>query len=69
MRPLPLLMNGWAPGKRIRLLMVLAVPEEDYVLGVFTAESAETAAQVCVDAGAPATRISAAVGWPTASDC
>jgi hypothetical protein len=31
---------------------------------VFVAESAETVAQVCVDAGAPAGRISAALGWP-----
>ena len=49
--------------------MVSAVPEEDYVLGVVTAESAETVAQVCVDASAPATRISATVRWPGAFDC
>ena len=55
-----------AAGDRIRLLMVLAVPTEDYVFGVFAAESAETVAQVCADAGAPAARISAAVGWSAA---
>lgn len=53
-----------ARGTRIRLLMALAVPADDYAFGVFVAESAETVAQVCVDAGAPAGRISAAVGWP-----
>ena len=58
-----------APGSQIRLLMVLAVPEEDYVFGVFAAESAETVARVCVDADVPAARISAAVGWPGAFDC
>ncbi|MGA8331249.1 MAG: hypothetical protein WB777_18420 [Mycobacterium sp.] len=53
-----------ARGARIRLLMALAVPADDYAFGVFAAESAETVAQLCVDAGAPAGRISAAVGWP-----
>jgi hypothetical protein len=57
------------PGSQIRLLMVLAVPAEDYVFGVFAAESAETVARVCVDADVPAARISAAVGWPRTSDC
>jgi hypothetical protein len=53
-----------ALGSSVRLLTVLAVPTEDYVFGVFAAESAETVARVCVDADVPATRISAAIGWP-----
>jgi hypothetical protein len=50
------------------LLTVLAAPVDDYAFGVFAAESAETVAQVCVDAGAPAKRISAGVGWPGTFD-
>ncbi len=53
-----------AGGAQIRLLMALAVPADDYAFGVFAAESAETVAQVCAAASAPAGRISAAVGWP-----
>jgi hypothetical protein len=58
-----------ARGAQIRLLMALAVPADDYAFGVFAAESAETVAQVCVDAGAPAERISAVVGWSKTGDC
>jgi hypothetical protein len=53
-----------ARGTQIRLLMALAVPADDYAFGVFAAESAETVAQVCVDAGAPPERISSAVALP-----
>jgi hypothetical protein len=49
--------------------MALAVPAEHYAFGVFAAESADTLAQVCADAGAPAARISAAVGWTRTLDC
>jgi hypothetical protein len=52
-----------ARGAKIQLLMALAVPTDDYAFGIFAAESAETVAQVCAEAGAPAERISAAVGW------
>lgn len=58
-----------ARGQPIRLLMALAVPEDDYAFGVFAAESAEAVAQVCDDAGAPAERISTAVGWAHTLDC
>jgi hypothetical protein len=58
-----------AHGAQIRLLMALAVPADGYAFGVFAAESAETVAQVCADAGAPAERISAAVGWSNTLDC
>jgi|SRR5947209_14164121 len=57
-----------AAGKRIRLLMGLAVPTDDYAFGIFAAASADTIAQVCADAGAPADRISAAIDWPSMSD-
>ena len=56
-------------GYPIRLLMALAVPADDYAFGVFAAESAEAVAQLCADAGAPAERISTAVGWSRALDC
>ena len=52
-----------ARGTKIQLLMALAIPADDYAFGIFAAESAETVAQVCAEAGAPAERISAAVGW------
>ena len=52
-----------AGGVQIRLLMAMAIPTDDYAFGVFAAESAETVEQVCADAGAPADRVSPAVGW------
>ncbi|BBX61335.1 hypothetical protein MSAS_05090 [Mycobacterium saskatchewanense] len=55
-------------GRQVRLLAAMAVPADDYVFGVFTAESAEIVAQLCGDAGAPAERISTAVGWVQAQD-
>jgi hypothetical protein len=58
-----------ARGTRIRLLMTLAVPADDYALGIFAAESAEIVAQLCADAGAPPERISSAVTWPRIPDC
>lgn len=58
-----------ALGEQIRLLMMLAVPADHYTFGVFAAASAEAVARVCVDAGAPAERISAAIGWSGRVDC
>jgi hypothetical protein len=55
-------------GQRVRLLTAIAVPADDYAFGVFAAESAELVAQVCREAGAPAERISSAVGWIQAPD-
>ena len=52
-----------ARGSRIRLLMAMAVPADHYAFGVFAAESADAVAQVCAEAGTPAERISAAIGW------
>jgi hypothetical protein len=50
-------------GEQVRLLIAMAIPADDYAFGVFAAESANTVAQVCNDANAPAERISKAVGW------
>lgn len=58
-----------ARGEQIRLLMALAVPAEHYAFGIFAAESADTVAQVCLGAGAPAERISPAIGWPAPPEC
>jgi DNA-binding CsgD family transcriptional regulator len=55
-------------GQQVRLLTVMAVPADHYAFGVFAAESAELVAQVCDDAGAPAERISSAIGWVRAQD-
>lgn len=57
-----------ARGTRIQLLMALAVPADDYAFGIFAAESAETVARLCADAGAPPERISSAVTWPRTAD-
>lgn len=57
-----------ACGTQIRLLIALAVPADDYAFGIFAAESAETVAQLCADAGAPPERISSAVTWPRTPD-
>jgi hypothetical protein len=42
--------------------------QHDYAFSVFAAEPAETVARVCADAGAPAERISAAIGWSNMLD-
>jgi hypothetical protein len=47
------------------LLYALEVPQDAYAFGVFAAESAEAVAQVCLLAGIPADRISAAVEAPS----
>ena len=47
-----------------QLLYALEVPQDAYAFGVFAAESADAVAQVCLLAGVPADRISAAVEAP-----
>jgi ethanolamine utilization microcompartment shell protein EutS len=48
------------------LLYALQVPQDAYAFGVFAADSAETVAQICQQAGLPADRVTAAVeGIPT----
>ena len=56
------------PGSHQILLMVLAIPTDDYAFGVFAADSADTVERVCARAGAPPDRISAAVDG-CALDC
>lgn len=58
-----------ARGGKVRLLMAVAIPSDDYAFGVFAAPSAEIVAEICDDAGAPPERISAAVGWWSGQDC
>jgi hypothetical protein len=58
-----------AGGPQIRLLTAMAVPSDEYAFGVFAAESAEIVEQVCGEAGAPAGRISPAIGWVRTQDC
>ncbi len=58
-----------ARGDRVRLLMAVAIPADDYAFGVFAAPSAEIVAEICDDAGAPPERISTAVGWWSGQDC
>lgn len=58
-----------AGGGRVRLLMAVAIPSDDYAFGVFAAPSAEIVAEICDGAGAPPERISAAVGWWSGQDC
>ncbi|OBG28028.1 hypothetical protein [Mycobacterium sp. E3198] len=55
-------------GGRVRLLMAVAIPSDDYAFGVFAAPSAEIVAEICDDAGAHPERISAAVGWWSGQD-
>ena len=58
-----------ASGDQVQLLTAMAVPDDTYTFGVFAAESAEAVAQLCRDAGAPAERISAGVGWMRPQGC
>ncbi len=58
-----------APNGRVRLLMAIAIPSDDYAFGVFAAPSAEMVAEICDDVGAPPGRISAAVGWWSGQNC
>ncbi len=53
-----------ASGVRIRLEIALSLPIDHYAFCVFAAESADTVRQLCLDAGVPPDRISAAEGWP-----
>jgi hypothetical protein len=44
----------------VKLLAMLAVPADEVVFGVFTADSADVVAEVCHQAGIPAQRLTAA---------
>jgi hypothetical protein len=47
-------------GSSIRLLNLLAVPTDEVLFAVFTADSASTVAQTCDRAGIPAQRVTTA---------
>jgi hypothetical protein len=50
-----------AEGSQVRLLMALAVPNDELVFGVFVAGSEQVVARVCREAGIPAQRLSLAI--------
>jgi hypothetical protein len=60
---------GSAEGAQLRHLMTIAIPDDDYAFGIFTAKSADAVRQVCIDAGARPDRVSDAIGWPSTIDC
>ena len=47
-------------GIPVQLLSIVAVPEDDFVFGLFAAGSAEAVEQTCLRAGVPAHRLTAA---------
>jgi hypothetical protein len=49
-----------ASGTPVRLLALFAMPNDDLLFGVFTAESAQTVAQACERAGMSAQRLTSA---------
>ena len=49
-----------ARGSPVRLLNLLAVPTDEVLFAVFTADSASTVAQTCETAGIPAQRVTTA---------
>lgn len=49
-----------AQGVRVQLESMLAVPTDEVLFGIFTAESAGAVAQTCERAGEPAQRLTAA---------
>ncbi|MHA7666150.1 hypothetical protein [Mycolicibacterium sp. HS_4_1] len=53
-----------ASGAPIHLEIALSLPTDDYAFCVFAAESVDAVRQLCLDAGAPPDRISAAEVWP-----
>jgi hypothetical protein len=50
-----------AQGSHVRLLMALAVPDDQLVFGVFVADSEEIVDGICRQAGIPAHRLSRAI--------
>jgi len=49
-----------AQGSPVRLLNLLAVPTDEVLFAVFTADSANAVAETCDQAGIPAQRVSTA---------
>jgi hypothetical protein len=50
------------PESHVRLLTMLAVPSDEVLFGVFTADSPDLVAVTCQRAGIPAQRLTAVVG-------
>ncbi|HXS87566.1 MAG TPA: hypothetical protein VN741_18215 [Mycobacterium sp.] len=50
-----------ARGAAVQLLIALAVPDDELIFGVFTADSAEVVDRTCNQAGLPAQRLSTAI--------
>jgi len=48
-------------GASVQLLMTLAVPDDEVLFGVFTADSAQSVSEACRRAGLPAERLTNAV--------
>jgi hypothetical protein len=53
-----------AQGFPVELVSLLAVPTDDTLFGIFTADSASLVAQTCDRAGMPAQRLTAAADIP-----
>ncbi len=47
-----------AEGKSVQLLLTLAVPTDEVLYGVFTADAPEVVSEVCARAGIPVARLS-----------
>lgn len=54
-------------GVPVHLTAMLAVPADEVLFGVFTADSASTVAQTCAEAGIPAQRVTNATDLDFAS--
>jgi hypothetical protein len=53
-----------AEGSPVELVSLLAIPNDDTLFGIFTADSASLIARTCDRAGMPAQRLTAAVSFP-----
>jgi hypothetical protein len=51
-----------APGPVVRLMVLIAVPTDEMLLGIFCADSADLVTRVGEDAGLPIDRLTAATG-------
>lgn len=55
-------------GVPVHLTAMLAVPADEVLFGVFTADCASTVAQTCAEAGIPAQRVTNATDLPLGSN-
>jgi hypothetical protein len=54
-------------GSDVRLMLALAVPADDVLFALFAASSAQNVSEACLRAGAPAERLTHALGSPVPS--